>query len=117
MAISPKVVSNTSTTNFSSQPCGAAAASALAHALRRMKRVAERNPPTGVGAFQTRSTTPSPPAAPRKGLQAVEADRRQRAGGLFHHRSAGSGRRREDQEARRAGAHAGQLRRALSVYS
>ena len=49
----------------------------------------------------------------RSRLQAPQADRRQRAGGLLHHRSARSGRRRKDQEARRAGAHAGELRRAL----
>jgi hypothetical protein len=46
-------------------------------------------------------------------LQAVKADRRQYSGGLLHHRSARSGRRRKDQEARRAGAHAGELRGAL----
>ena len=47
-------------------------------------------------------------------LQALQADRRQRAGGLFHHRSARSRWRREDQKARRTGAHAGELRRALA---
>ena len=38
-----------------------------------------------------------------------------RAGGLLHHRSARTGRRRQDQEARRAGAHPGRVRGALSV--
>ena len=47
-------------------------------------------------------------------VQAAAADRRQCAGRLLHHRSAGSRRRRQDQEARRAGAHAGELRGALA---
>ena len=46
-------------------------------------------------------------------VQAPQADRRQCARRLLHHRPAGSRRRRKDQEARRAGAHAGQLRGAL----
>ena len=47
-------------------------------------------------------------------VQASQADRRRCARRLLHHRSAGPRRRGEDQKARRAGAHAGELRGALT---
>ena len=46
-------------------------------------------------------------------VQAPEADRRRCPCRVLHHRSAGPRRRREDQEARRAGAHAHRLRGTL----
>ena len=48
-------------------------------------------------------------------VKLLQADRRQCAGRLLHHRPAGPGRRGKDQEARRAGAHAGELRGALAL--
>ena len=48
-------------------------------------------------------------------VKLLKQHRRRRPRRLLHHRSAGARRRRQDQEARRAGAHAGQLRGALSA--
>ena len=48
--------------------------------------------------------------------QAAEAAGCRRAGRLLHHRPAGPRRRRQDPEARRAGAHADLLRGALSLH-
>ena len=48
-------------------------------------------------------------------VKLLQAAGRRRAGRLLHHRPAGPGRRRQDQEARRAGAHADRVRRALNA--